>query len=437
MQQTGSMSFTVPANTKNQIYDAAHPTWYAHDAAGNMTGYYNGLSTQNYTWDAEGKMKTAGGYTYTYDANGMRVRKRQDASPNAWTEYLYFGSNVLAERDQAGTWTDYIFAGGKRIAKAPASAATTGTEYYHGDHLGSARLMTNASGNQTWSATYLPFGQEWNPATTTNHYKFTGKERDTESGLDYFGARYYGSRMGRWLTPDWANGAEAVPYADFGDPQSLNLYGYVGNKPVTRFDADGHCPWCVGALVGAGIGGGYEAFKQWRAGQGFNFAKIGAKALQGGVTGAVAVATGGTSLLVQASAVAATSSLTGVVARAVDNDSTTKPLNSNQIAADFAGGAVGGAAGKIVGGLTSEIIKSTPTVQGIASGYADAAATSVTSAEKGVNQMLSDAVISISNKAGDAVAAGIKAGTVAIVKEVLDNTSPEQPAPDAEIVRPN
>lgn len=56
---------------------------------------------------------------------------------------------------------------------------------------------------------------------------FTGKERDSETGLDYFGARYYGSNMGRWLSPDWAATATAVPYADFGDPQSLNLYGYV------------------------------------------------------------------------------------------------------------------------------------------------------------------------------------------------------------------
>jgi RHS repeat-associated protein len=69
---------------------------------------------------------------------------------------------------------------------------------------------------------------------------FTGKERDTESGLDYFGARYYSSNMGRWMSPDWASGAEAVPYADFTNPQSLNLYEYVGNNPLARVDADGH-----------------------------------------------------------------------------------------------------------------------------------------------------------------------------------------------------
>jgi RHS repeat-associated protein len=77
-----------------------------------------------------------------------------------------------------------------------------------------------------------------------NHYKFTGKERDTESNLDYFGARFYGSKTGRFMTPDWAAKPTSVPYANFGNPQSLNLYSYVQNNPTTVGDPDGHCPWC-------------------------------------------------------------------------------------------------------------------------------------------------------------------------------------------------
>ena len=69
----------------------------------------------------------------------------------------------------------------------------------------------------------------------------TGKERDSESGNDYFDARYYSSAMGRFMSPDWAAKASPVPYATFGDPQSLNLYAYVRNNPLTRVDADGHC----------------------------------------------------------------------------------------------------------------------------------------------------------------------------------------------------
>ena len=72
--------------------------------------------------------------------------------------------------------------------------------------------------------------------------KLTGKERDSESNLDNFGARYYASTTGRFMSPDWAARPTTVPYAAFGDPQSLNLYGYVRNDPVSRADADGHCP---------------------------------------------------------------------------------------------------------------------------------------------------------------------------------------------------
>ena len=69
---------------------------------------------------------------------------------------------------------------------------------------------------------------------------FTGKERDSESGNDYFGARYYASSMGRFMSPDWSAQEEPVPYAKMDDPQSLNLYAYVRNNPLTRVDADGH-----------------------------------------------------------------------------------------------------------------------------------------------------------------------------------------------------
>lgn len=69
---------------------------------------------------------------------------------------------------------------------------------------------------------------------------FTGKERDTESGLDYFGARYYGSTMARFMSPDWAAQVVPVPYAKLSDPQTLNLYEYLGNNPLKGIDPDGH-----------------------------------------------------------------------------------------------------------------------------------------------------------------------------------------------------
>jgi len=75
----------------------------------------------------------------------------------------------------------------------------------------------------------------------------TGKERDTESGNDYFGARYYSSAMGRFMSPDWSAKIVPVPYAKLGNPQSLNLYAYLMNNPLGGVDADGHTANCAGA----------------------------------------------------------------------------------------------------------------------------------------------------------------------------------------------
>ena len=124
--------------------------------------------------------------------------------------------------------------------KAVGTDAVSQTYYYVSDQLGSARMVTSGGGWPVSSSTFYPFGQEQNPTTDPNHYKFTGKERDTESGLDYFGARYYASSMGRWMSPDWSASPTAIPYASLQNPQSLNLYGYVNNNPLSRADVDGH-----------------------------------------------------------------------------------------------------------------------------------------------------------------------------------------------------
>jgi RHS repeat-associated protein len=100
----------------------------------------------------------------------------------------------------------------------------------------------------------------------------TGKERDAESGLDYFGARYDGSMMGRWMSPDWSAKAEPVPYAKLDNPQSLNLYAYVGNNPLSQIDEDGHLasPWhffiTYAAAVATGGGPFHGVFSGLREG---------------------------------------------------------------------------------------------------------------------------------------------------------------------------
>jgi len=109
------------------------------------------------------------------------------------------------------------------------------TYYYHGDHIGSSRLMTSGGGWPVWQGTFLPYGEEYNAQMGTNHYKFTGQERDDESGLDYFGARYYSNGLGRFLSTDPVHFQASMLI----DPQRFNLYAYVRNNPLRFIDPKG------------------------------------------------------------------------------------------------------------------------------------------------------------------------------------------------------
>jgi RHS repeat-associated protein len=91
-----------------------------------------------------------------------------------------------------------------------------------------------------WSNSTTALGLRGAQLETRVRSRCTGKEWDAESGLDMFGARYYSSSSGRFMTPDWAAKPTSVPYADFGNPQSLNLYSYVHNNPTATRDLDGH-----------------------------------------------------------------------------------------------------------------------------------------------------------------------------------------------------
>jgi RHS repeat-associated protein len=117
-----------------------------------------------------------------------------------------------------------VFFGGKRIAMRNVSSGTV--YYYEDDMLGSARTIVQAGQTSPcYDADFYPFGGERIVTNTcTQNYKFEGKERDTETGNDDFGARYYTSRLGRWLSADWSAVPAPVPYANLTNPQTLNLY---------------------------------------------------------------------------------------------------------------------------------------------------------------------------------------------------------------------
>lgn len=219
----------APASPKNQL------NGILYDAAGNVTNGSGNLPA----YDGENRIVVDAGVSYHYDADGLRIEK--SSGPMYWPDAA--GEN-LTETDLTGTINEeYIYFNGQRIARVDQPSGTV--HYYFSDHLGSAGVITDASGNVQQQNYYYPYGGlQSSIGSDANHYKFTGKERDTESGLDEFGARYYASPLGRFMTPDWAAKPTAVPYAHYGNPQSLNLYSYVNNNPTTTADPDGHCPWC-------------------------------------------------------------------------------------------------------------------------------------------------------------------------------------------------
>lgn len=153
------------------------------------------------------------------------------------------GGNTLAEGDGSGNLTaEYIYFGSKRVARIDLPANTV--HYYLSDHLNSTSMVVGSSGIPEEESDYSPFGTEYViTGAGVNRYKFTGKERDAETGLDDMGARYYGNVFGRF--------AQADPlYLEFHrltDPQQLNLYMYGRDNPLKYTDPLGLDITCDGS----------------------------------------------------------------------------------------------------------------------------------------------------------------------------------------------
>jgi RHS repeat-associated protein len=261
---------------------------YSYDSAGNMLfapGDNNILNAVLY--DGEGRVCatrqsiSAGLYSqtqYIYDAEGNHVAEGIiqdwtngcDITQNGFqqTKAYIVGSDgeqmteLSVDANESFSWVHTnVYANSQLIAtyandNGGTTPQTGSLHFFLSDWLGTKRLQTDYAGNteNTWSN--LPFGDGLAPSGTgVSEQHFTGKERDAESGLDYFGARYYASSAGHWMSPDWSAKIEPVPYAKLANPQSLNLYSYVENNPITGSDPDGHyrAPWLGGG--GTNVGG--------------------------------------------------------------------------------------------------------------------------------------------------------------------------------------
>ena len=227
--------------------------------------------------------------------------------------------------------------------------------YYHADQLGSASYLTNLDGEIAQHIEYVPFGEvfleernnKWN-----SPYLFNGKELDEETGLSYYGARYYDARVSNWLSvdPPMLDGRYLNGDLNLGiyNPNNLSVYGYTWQNPVRYTDPEGECPNCItgliGGIVGGVIGGAIEAGTQlYKDGSVSDWGAVGGSAAQGAITGAAAGFTGGASLVVTAGVAGASNVVGGEVNRRIQGKETT----AKDVILDAAIGVATGAAGNL------------------------------------------------------------------------------------------
>jgi RHS repeat-associated protein len=227
-----------------QYGDAAHvhaatragTTSYQYDANGNLIA----RGSDALTWDGEGRLHGyAGTTTFGYDGDGARVKT---SAPDGVT----YSFGPLLER-HGTTLYRYIFVGDRRLARSDG----TNKRFFHQDHLGSVRAITDGNGAVVRRYDYRPFGEVLSTSGTLwNHIGFTGHESDA-TGLVYMTARYHDPRLARLISPD-----SIVP--DPSNPQDLARYSYVRNDPMRYRDPTGHEPYVdhEGHVVGGG--GGYS-----------------------------------------------------------------------------------------------------------------------------------------------------------------------------------
>jgi RHS repeat-associated protein len=172
---------------------------------------------------------------YLYDAQGQRVGKQQANTledyvydPQGRITSVYQNSNLL----RAELYTPQ----GRHIATWNPGVSGGPLFFNHADWLGTERVRTDSTGTAREWCTDTPYRMNLACAgqSDSSPMHFTGKQRDYESGLDNFGARYFGggNSLGRFMTPDPLGGKRT-------DPQTLNKYSYVRNNPLSLIDPTG------------------------------------------------------------------------------------------------------------------------------------------------------------------------------------------------------
>lgn len=223
------------------FWPAFAATTYTYDANGNMTS--DGVNCYTYNDDndlTQARNCTSGQLIgeYTYDDQGNRIIQKiyQNGvlSQTVYTPTKSFEATKIASNGQFQN-TSYYILDGQILARKNSDGTKT---FYHNDTLGSATLLTNQAGQLVENTTYYPFGGI-KTGGTQSKFLYTGQKRDSETGLDYYNARYYNDQIARFTQPD-------TFVQDIYNPQDLNEYSYVLNNPLKYIDPTGH--WSISSL---------------------------------------------------------------------------------------------------------------------------------------------------------------------------------------------
>ena len=210
-------------------------------------------TTEQYLFDASGNMvRDAVGNLFTFDAENHQKSFTQTGTTGPTAVYLYDSDGRRVKKVVGNEVSYFLYDAGGKLAEEYTQNSPQNTNpqtiYMTTDVLDSPRINTNQKGEILSRHDYLPFGDEIVGLGQRNaeqkyavsdgvRQKFTGYEKDTESGLDFAQARYYGNGLGRFTSVD-----PAMDSASPGSPQSWNRYSYVLNNPLSLTDSTGMCP---------------------------------------------------------------------------------------------------------------------------------------------------------------------------------------------------
>jgi RHS repeat-associated protein len=227
---TAGTAFCISFDANNRVTGGI----LTYDAAGNVIAD----NMHHYTYDAENRLTQVDAGTtasYAYDASGHRIQK---TTAGTTVYYVYdLNGHVVTENGTAGAWNrSEVYAGSRHLVTYRDSL----TYFSSVDALGSERVRSTQNESSYESCDSLPFGDDQycfgSAVGNVSPLHFTGKERDSESNLDNFEARYMASSLGRFMSPD-PNNSSGFDNQD--DPQSWNGYSYARNNPLRYTDPSG------------------------------------------------------------------------------------------------------------------------------------------------------------------------------------------------------